>query len=159
MKKKFIVYYPSPLGVLKIISDGKGITALTIVEEAKTNLMHPILHEAVQQLAQYFQGKRKQFRLPLQPEGTPFQQKVWAALQEVPHGTVISYKALALKLGDEKLVRAVANANARNPVAILIPCHRVIGSGGQLTGYAWGLEKKAVLLQLEKGIRQGALPL
>jgi methylated-DNA-[protein]-cysteine S-methyltransferase len=109
------------------------------------------LISALQQLQEYLNGERKSFDLPLQPAGTPFQQKVWKALTEVKFGTTYSYKEFATKIADAKSPRAVATAIGANPVAILIPCHRIIGSKGDLTGYAWGLHRKEWLLNLEQG--------
>ncbi|WP_053406378.1 methylated-DNA--[protein]-cysteine S-methyltransferase [Persicobacter sp. CCB-QB2] len=154
MQKKSFGYYPSPLGVIKITVADNAVIGLTFVAEKKKNNPHPLIHKTVQQLVDYFKGKRKSFDLALRPEGTDFQKLVWQALENVPFGKQISYKALAIQLGDEKLVRAVANANAKNPIAILIPCHRVVGSSGALTGYAWGLDRKEFLLKLERGLQQ-----
>lgn len=115
----------------------------------------PLLKEAVRQLQQYFVGNRKQFELPLGPEGTPFQQKVWAALLTIPYGETRSYKEIAAQIGNAKACRAVGMANHRNPIGIIIPCHRVIGSSGSLTGYAGGIDKKQLLLELEQRNRLG----
>lgn len=109
---------------------------------------------ACEQLIAYFEGRRNRFQVPLCMEGTPFQQKVWEALLEVPFGATCSYKELARRVGAPKAVRAVAAANAKNPLAILIPCHRVVGSDGAPTGYAWGIWRKQWLLAHEKGLRQ-----
>ena len=108
-----------------------------------------IIGELEIQLKEYFEGKRKQFTVKLFIEGTPFQKKVWAALQEIPYGATCSYKEQSVAVGMTKAVRAVANANGANPVSIIIPCHRVIGSNGQLTGYGGGLWRKKFLLELE----------
>lgn len=105
------------------------------------------------QLHEYFNKTRKQFDVPLNPQGTPFQKQVWNELLTVPFGKTISYHQLSLKLGNEKVIRAAANANSKNPVAILIPCHRVIGSDGSLTGYAGGLWRKQWLLDFESGVQ------
>lgn len=110
-----------------------------------------VLIEAERQLREYFNGERKEFQLPLAPEGTAFQQKVWKALQTIPYGETRSYKEIAAQTGNEKACRAVGMANHRNPIGIMIPCHRVIGSGGKLVGYAGGLDKKKFLLELENG--------
>ncbi|MEJ1932857.1 methylated-DNA--[protein]-cysteine S-methyltransferase, partial [Nostoc sp. NIES-2111] len=114
-----------------------------------------VLLDAERQLAEYFGGWRQSFDLPLRAEGTAFQQEVWAALQEIPYGQTMSYGELAQKLGKEKAVRAVGAANGRNPIAIVVPCHRVIGADGSLTGYGGGMERKKFLLELES--RQGSL--
>lgn len=113
-----------------------------------------LLAEAEKQLKEYFHGERREFRLPLAPEGTNFQRKVWAALQTIPYGETRSYKEIAAQTGNEKACRAVGMANHRNPIGIFIPCHRVIGSSGKLTGYAGGLDKKKLLLELENGGRK-----
>lgn len=110
----------------------------------------PLLREAYEQLCQYLCGERRQFSVPLRPAGTPFQQSVWAALQQIPYGTTVSYKALAKAVGNEQACRAVGMANHRNPIAIMIPCHRVVGANGSLTGYASGLDRKQQLLTLEQ---------
>ena len=105
--------------------------------------------QAKAQLSEYFAGTRQEFTLPLSPKGTPFQQKVWAALQTIPYGQTRSYGEIARQIGSPKAARAVGMANHHNPIAILIPCHRVVGQNGALTGYAGGLERKKALLQLE----------
>ena len=110
----------------------------------------PLLLEAERQIAEYFEGERKRFDLPLAPEGTVFQKSVWAALIDIPYGEVRSYADIAKAVGKEKACRAVGMANHRNPIPVIIPCHRVIGADGTLTGYAGGLEKKRLLLTLEK---------
>ena len=107
------------------------------------------MEDAIIQLQEYFEGKRKQFTIRLNPQGTNFQKKVWQKLLEIPFGTTISYQQLSNQLGDSKAIRAVANANSKNPLWIIIPCHRVIGSDGSLTGYAGGLWRKKWLLEHE----------
>lgn len=109
----------------------------------------PLTQDCKAQLIEYFEGKRTSFDLPLTQEGTAFQQSVWNALQDIPFGETISYLRLASKMGDEKMIRAVANANGKNELAIVVPCHRIIGSDGSLTGYAWGLKRKQWLLDFE----------
>lgn len=131
----------------KIIHLSFGCCKMPEWTEKKTDL----LAEAEKQLEEYFHGERREFRLPLEPEGTAFQRKVWAALQTIPYGETRSYKEIAAQTGNEKACRAVGMANHRNPIGILIPCHRVIGSSGKLTGYAGGLDKKKFLLELENG--------
>ncbi|MCD8193056.1 MAG: methylated-DNA--[protein]-cysteine S-methyltransferase [Tannerellaceae bacterium] len=110
----------------------------------------PILEATILQLQQYFRGERTAFDLPLQPEGTPFQQQVWQELLKIPYGQTISYKELACRVGNPKASRAVGSANGKNEIFIIIPCHRVLQSDGKLGGYAYGLEMKLFLLQLEK---------
>jgi len=110
----------------------------------------PLLKEAHKQIAEYLKGQRKSFDLPLSPSGTEFQQKVWKALTSIPYGTTVSYKDIAGKIGNEKACRAVGMANNRNPIALIIPCHRVIGKNGKLIGYGGGLDIKEYLLKLER---------
>lgn len=117
----------------------------------------PFLKEAVAQLKEYFDGKRTQFSLALNPDGTDFQKRVWQQLIEIPFGKTKSYQEIANQLGDPKVIRAAASANGKNPIAIIIPCHRVIGSDGSLTGYAGGLPRKKWLLDFENPYRQGEL--
>lgn len=112
----------------------------------------PLIKRAAKQLDEYFNKKRKTFDLPLKPEGTDFQKKVWKALQRIPYGTTASYGEIAAAIGNHKASRAVGMANNRNPIAIIIPCHRVIGADGSLVGYAGGLEIKKILLELENAI-------
>ena len=141
----------TPLGIAEIQGNEAGISKIVITGE-KTVPSEEIpseLNEAVLQLAAYFKGELKEFQLKLNPEGTSFQKKVWEALQEIPYGETCSYLELSKKLGDVKAIRAVAAANGKNPLWIVIPCHRVIGSDGSLTGYAGGLWRKKWLLDFE----------
>ena len=149
----------SPLGYTKIIGDEDGIQSVTILnsEEKITDIIPEILEDCVIQLNEYFEGLRKQFQLKLNPEGTPFQKKVWDELLKIPFGKTISYLELSKKLGDIKAIRAVANANGKNPLWIIVPCHRVIGSDGSLTGYAGGLQRKQWLLEHEGPYKQTSL--
>jgi methylated-DNA-[protein]-cysteine S-methyltransferase len=118
-----------------------------------------IIREAREQLSQYFSGDRKQFDLPLLLVGSEFQKQVWQELEQIPYGETISYAGLSEKLGNKEAIRAVASANGANALSIIVPCHRVLGSNGHLTGYAGGLPVKKKLLQLEKALPQGELPL
>jgi len=148
----------TPLGVARIVGSRKGIAEIRVSEDP--SLVRTIPDElrfVCGQLKEYFEGSRKVFEVPLQPDGTPFQQKVWAALLEIPYGKRMSYLDLAKKLGDPRAVRAVAGANAKNPVWILIPCHRVVGTDGSLTGYAGGLHRKKWLLNHESPSGQTTL--
>lgn len=147
----FISYWESPIGKLQLKANELGLTSCWFVndEVLEPTLSAPILEEAVKQLTSYFEGELKSFELPVAPEGTDFQQKVWAALCEIPYGTTRSYLQLSLQLGDKNLTRAVGTANGRNPLGIIIPCHRVIGADGSLTGYAGGTWRKRALLKLE----------
>ncbi|MCE2708733.1 MAG: methylated-DNA--[protein]-cysteine S-methyltransferase [Algoriphagus sp.] len=136
---------------------GKIATLAFAEEQEGEEQVDALTLEVVQQLQEYFSGKRKTFSLAFTLEGTAFQQKVWAAVSRVPYGHTCSYAELAKKLGQPEAVRAVAAAVGANPVLILIPCHRIIGSDGKLRGYAGGLEKKKALLQLEGRAVQGTL--
>lgn len=149
----------SPLGFTKIVGDLDGITSVIVLnsEEKITDIIPDELEDCVIQLREYFEGIRTQFDLKLNPEGTDFQNKVWKLLEQIPHGKTISYLDLSKQLGDVKAIRAVANANGKNPLWIIIPCHRVIGSDGSLTGYAGGLHRKQWLLEHESPYKQQSL--
>jgi methylated-DNA-[protein]-cysteine S-methyltransferase len=150
----------SPVGMLKLIVTDKGLAAilwenddpkrvrLTPLIENKT---HPLLVATELQLKEYFEGKRTSFTVSLDPIGTEFQNKVWRALSEIPFGETRSYGEIAMRIGKAKAVRAVGAANGRNPISIIVPCHRVIGASGKLTGFAGGLKTKEQLLTLEIG--------
>lgn len=137
-----------PIGTVSAESDGTAVTALRFGPRQELGAC-PVIDRCEQELAEYFSGKRRDFTVPLRPAGTDFQQKVWALLQAIPYGATATYGALAAKAGNTKAARAVGMACNRNPIAILIPCHRVVGSTGGLTGYAGGLEIKKTLLTLE----------
>ncbi len=142
----------SPLGPLQLLSDGGQLWAIHFPDQhngAPDTLDDPVLQLARRQLQQYFAGTRHQFELPLAPRGTAFQRQVWQALRHIPYGQLRSYRDIALALGRPTASRAVGAANGRNPLPIVVPCHRVIGSNGQLTGYAGGLDLKHFLLDLE----------
>lgn len=148
----------TPLGWMNIEASDWSVFAVYFTPHPHEQQSdHPLVKEAISQLSQYFEGGLKEFRLPVDPPGTAFQRQVWEAVQKVPYGQTISYAKLARMLGDENKVRAVAAANGANPLAIVIPCHRIIGSNGQLTGYAWGLDRKDKLLQLESTREQLSL--
>lgn len=149
----------SPLGFTKISGDENGIACISILnsEEKITDIILSVLEDCVHQLQEYFEGKRTQFDLTLNLEGTDFQKKVWNKLQTIPYGKTYSYLQLTQQLGDVKAIRAVANANGKNPLWIVIPCHRVIGSDGGLTGYAGGLHRKQWLLEHESPYKQQRL--
>lgn len=144
----------SPIGYLISSTDGISITSLDFIDSSTIidNSNHPLLLELETQLNEYFNGKRHNFTLPLDPQGTPFQKEVWKTLQTIPYGETISYAQEAKRFGNPKAVRAVANANGKNSIAILIPCHRVIASDGTIGGYSGGIEKKEFLLKLENKI-------
>jgi methylated-DNA-[protein]-cysteine S-methyltransferase len=156
MEEAFI---PTPLGIAKVEGDENGLTAITVLdsETPLTDIIPETLQDAVYQLNEYFQGQRQHFELSLNPEGTEFQQKVWKALQDIPFGKTVSYLELSKTLGDVKAIRAVAAANGKNPLWIVVPCHRVIGSDGSLTGYAGGLHRKKWLLEHESPVKQQSL--
>lgn len=148
----------TPLGFTKIEGDENGITAITVLnEDIQPDIVPEILQDAVYQLQEYFEGKRTSFDLTLNPQGTEFQKRVWEALLQIPYGKTTSYLELSKKLGDIKAIRAVASANGKNPLWIVIPCHRVIGSNGDLTGYAGGLHRKKWLLEHESPVKQQRL--
>ena len=141
----------TPLGTAIIEGDENGISRMFLSDEISTDQNPPRqLAEAIRQLKEYFEGQRKEFDLKLNPSGTTFQKQVWSLLQNIPFGKTCSYLQLSRELGDPKAVRAVAAANGRNPLWILVPCHRVIGSNGSLTGYAGGLWRKKWLLEHEQ---------
>ena len=153
------VYIKSPLGTLEIEGDDNGVIAITFLDKdtSPTAVIPESLQGVVKQLNEYFTKKRTVFELKLAPQGTAFQTKVWSALQNIPFGKTASYSDMAKTLGDPKVIRAAASANGKNPIAIVIPCHRVIGSDGSLTGYAGGLHRKKWLLEHESLMRQGSL--
>src|SRR5690554_6248298 len=141
----------TPLGFTKITGDRNGISSIIVLnsDEKVTDSIPLELEDCVQQLNEYFEGTRTSFDLQLNPEGTPFQKQVWHELKTIPYGKTISYLELSKQLGDVKAIRAVANANGKNSLWIVIPCHRVIGSDGCLTGYAGGLHRNKSLLEHE----------
>jgi methylated-DNA-[protein]-cysteine S-methyltransferase len=147
------VYYNSPIGIVEIVSDENSIKELSFVENAMVNDLQTtpqILLTAMKQVEEYFQGKRSVFDLKLKAEGTDFQQKVWQSLIEVPYGETACYGDIARAVGNSKACRAVGGANNKNKIAIIIPCHRIVGADGSLTGYAGGLWRKEWLLKHEK---------
>jgi methylated-DNA-[protein]-cysteine S-methyltransferase len=154
-----LVVYKSPVGPLALASDGQALTGLAFETQS-----HPcralegaevgrdgVLDEARRQLDLYFAGKLKAFDLALNPQGTAFQKRVWMALRAIPFGTTASYAEIANRIDAPKAVRAVGGANGRNPIAIIVPCHRVIGANGSLAGFGGGIERKQFLLALERG--------
>lgn len=149
----------TPLGHAKLEGDEEGLSSLTLLNNETTisDIIPEILEEAVSQLEEYFEGERTQFSLILNPQGTDFQKRVWNALLDIPYGKTTSYLQLSKDLGDVKAIRAVANANSKNPLWIIVPCHRVIGSDGSLTGYAGGLHRKQWLLEHESPYKQQSL--
>jgi len=151
-------YLLSQLGPIEINMSNNGIASVSFIEHIPENHIAPAsLSDCLSQLDEYFSGKRKEFSLPLAPEGTSFQKQVWQELQTIPFGEKRSYLDIALKLGDKNVTRAIGAANGKNPLAIIIPCHRVIGENGKLTGYAGGLWRKEWLLDFESKKRQEKL--
>ncbi len=148
--------HDSPVGLLRLVSNGAALLHCEFENprypfEASPAGEDAIIRATRKQLDAYFAGKLRAFDLPLAPQGTPFQQRCWVALQKIPYGVTRSYGQQAATIGSPKAVRAVGLANGRNPIAIIIPCHRVIGANGSLTGYGGGMERKRQLLDLEQG--------
>ena len=149
----------SPLGNIEITCSETHVTALSFVEgmAAKTPSEHPLVKQTQTQLLEYFDGKREKFQLPINPEGTEFQKKVWLLLLKIPFGKTLSYLKLSQMSGNVKAIRAIAAAVGKNPILILIPCHRIIGSNGQMIGYSGGIPRKKSLLELEQKNPQKSL--
>lgn len=152
-------FLDSPVGQLKLVAHETALVAVLWENENPNrvrlaalveDLQHPILLKTAKQLNEYFEGKRQQFDLPLDFEGTAFQQQVWQALLTIPFGETRSYKQIAEQIGNVKAVRAVGAANSKNPISIIAPCHRVVGANGKLVGFAGGLKNKEILLKIEK---------
>ncbi len=150
-------YYNSPVGLIELAGTESALKELNFVEEEFEADFEttPYMEECIKQLDEYFKGSRKVFTLNLEPEGTDFQKKVWNELLKIPFGETRSYHYVTKALGDEKAIRAVANANGQNNISIIIPCHRVIGSNGSLTGYGGGLWRKKWLLEHESKFSDG----
>jgi len=151
-------FIESPLGITKIVGDANGITEISVLSEGKKSSKIPdSLKKCVTQMQEYFRGERQEFDFKINPAGTEFQQRVWQELLNIPFGKTMSYLDLSKKLGDVKAIRAVASANGKNPLWIVVPCHRVIGTNGSLTGYAGGLWRKKWLLEHESPSAQQSL--
>jgi methylated-DNA-[protein]-cysteine S-methyltransferase len=158
MTQEYKAYCQSEIGLIEVVGTEKIIKTVEFIDdEVETLSKHlpptdlpPIIAACLTQLEEYFQGDRQEFSLTLAPEGTDFQQAVWRQLETIPYGQTVSYLEVARQVGNKKAVRAVGAANGQNPIAIIVPCHRVIGSNGQLTGYGGGLWRKAWLLNHEK---------
>ena len=151
MFKEYKTYYNSNIGVLEITGTQKGILSVSFLKEKSTahvKIPH-CLKECYSQIDEYFKGNRKKFSVNIQLEGTDFQKKVWKQLIKIPFGKTVSYKDIAVSVGNKNAVRAVGNANGKNRIAIIIPCHRVIGSNGKLVGFGAGLWRKEWLLKHE----------
>lgn len=161
MAEYFKTFLKTANHLLKIESDELAIKAISFVKELEepSDIQPEILQKAQEELQKYFDGNLKEFSLKLEPDGTDFQKKVWALLYKIPYGKTWTYADMANKLGDPKVIRAAASANGKNPIAIIIPCHRVVGTNGSLTGYAVGLENKRYLLDLENRVANGVMEL
>jgi methylated-DNA-[protein]-cysteine S-methyltransferase len=158
MNDPYFTIVDSPIGELLLTGDDKRLTGLLMTESgdhravsAARTRRDDVFAGAATQLDEYFAGERENFDLRLDPSGTPFQLKVWSALREIPFGETRSYGQIAATIGQPKAARAVGTANNRNPIAVIVPCHRVIGTNGALVGYAGGLDRKRLLLSLERG--------
>lgn len=149
---RYLNYYDSPLGTLEVVTDEKNLLEIKFVEKKsmKESEKTTVFLQVEKELNEYFLGKREKFSVPFILNGTEFQKKVWIEVNNIPYGETKSYKEIAKNIGNEKAVRAVGNANNRNKLPIIIPCHRVIGSSGNLVGYGGGLSKKIYLLELEE---------
>ena len=152
--KFYTLYFDSPMGIIEIKTDDGSLVEVSIVEEKKrsSKVIPLIIRESYKQLQEYFEGKRVDFNLRIYIEGTEFQKKVWNELLKIPCGEIDTYKGIAEKIGNVKASRAVGNANNKNKILIVVPCHRVISSSGQLTGYRAGVENKEWLLNHEKSL-------
>ncbi|WP_439098730.1 methylated-DNA--[protein]-cysteine S-methyltransferase [Bacillus weihaiensis] len=149
----YVGYYHSPIGLVEIMTTDDAVLSATFVEqEADRQDTVEILERAIQQFDEYFKGVRKDFDLPCHVEGTEFQKNAWNALRKIPYGETKSYKQQAILIGNEKATRAIGNANSKNKISIVIPCHRVVGSNKSLTGYAGGINRKKWLLAHEQGV-------
>ena len=160
MITKYKTYYRSEIGLIEILGTENAILSVGFVDDKSLDNfeIHPCLEECVEQIDEYFRGERKEFSMNLQLQGTDFQKKVWSQLMKISFGETLSYKDIAASIGNKKAVRAVGNANGKNKIAIIIPCHRVIGSNGRLVGYASGVWRKKWLLLHERKILGGIEP-
>jgi methylated-DNA-[protein]-cysteine S-methyltransferase len=153
----FFTTVDSPIGELLLVSDGEALTGLSMQDARRPRPIEPHwqpapLDEPRRQLEEYFAGERTTFELPLRPHGSDFQRDVWRALTEIPYGETRSYGEIARRIGRPDAVRAVGAANGANPIAVIVPCHRVISADGSLTGFGGGLERKRTLLDIERGV-------
>jgi methylated-DNA-[protein]-cysteine S-methyltransferase len=151
VEKESILFYHSPIGLLEIKGTDSGITSILFYKEKQKEKapIPEVLKACAAQVDEYFRGRRKIFDVPLHLNGTSFQIKVWNELLKIPYGETVSYLDIALKVGNEKMIRAVGGANGKNPISIIVPCHRVIGTDGKLVGYGGGLWRKEWLLNHE----------
>ncbi|WEK34395.1 MAG: methylated-DNA--[protein]-cysteine S-methyltransferase [Candidatus Pseudobacter hemicellulosilyticus] len=167
MPPPFTTYYQSPVGLLRLSGTEHYLSEVCFIDnsdqlppdDASAGALPPLAIQATEELIQYFHGDRRSFELPVSQSGTEFQQKVWSELVNIPFGKTISYQELARRLGDPKVIRAAASTNGKNQLAIIVPCHRVIGAKNDLVGYAGGLWRKRWLLEHEKKIAHGVLTL
>lgn len=159
MNEVSFTYYKSPLGVLKIAGTENYISEVSFVDDennvASSTASNSLLHQCTEELIEYFNGKRLSFDIPVYQKGTEFQTKVWGELLNIAYGKTINYMTLAKRLGDPNCIRAAASSNGKNNIAIIVPCHRVIGSNQSLVGYAGGLWRKRWLIGLENRIANG----
>ena len=160
MPTKYISYLKSPIGEIKITADENSVNSILFVfddTEMEEENINDVLTQCKMELSEYFSGKRKEFEVPISQAGTSFQQRVWNDLVKIPYGKTVSYNFIAESLGDKKSIRAVGASNGKNQISIIVPCHRVIGSDGSLTGYAGGLWRKKWLLNHEKEFSGGEI--
>lgn len=151
-------YIDTPIGLIKLVASNVGVREITFCESKSHAIQgNEVTDNCKQQLHEYFNGNRKTFDLPLDPQGSAFQKSVWLCLSKIPHGQLLSYGDIANMIANPNASQAVGGANGKNPISIIVPCHRVIGENGRLTGYAGGLERKLWLLQHEGIIEEGAL--
>ena len=152
MPIKYVAYLKSPIGQIKLTADDNAVNSILFVfndTEMEEENINSVLTQCKTELSEYFAGKRKEFDVPIQQAGTEFQQRVWSELVKISYGKTVSYNHIAIALGDKKSVRVVGSSNGKNQISIIVPCHRVIGSDGSLTGYAGGLWRKKWLLNHE----------
>ena len=151
-------YLKTPAGFMEVTGTRRGVQTVRFINRKTRKLFTPFcLRECIEQLKEYFEGKREVFSIRLDLLGTDFQMRVWQELQKIPYGKTITYHELAERIGDPKAFRAVGQADAKNPVSVIIPCHRVLGNDGKLVGYAGGLERKKWLLEHEQKVKQLSL--
>ena len=161
MSTTYTQIYYSPIGVIKLVADESCIEQLVFIEDQQvdatliSSTTPDVINQCIDELIEYFAGKRKHFSVAINQAGTEFQQKVWKELYEIPFSKTLSYGELAKKMGDPNLVRAAASANAKNKIAIIVPCHRIVGADRSLVGYAWGKARKKWLLQHEFRLELG----
>lgn len=148
---KYTDYFEFPIGLLEVTATDNAITSILFIEPSEKKVASSqLVHRCKKQLAEYFKGQRTTFDLPLAPEGTLFQKSVWNELSNIPYGATVSYLEIGKRIGNPRAVRAIGGANGKNPITIILPCHRVIGANGNLVGYGGGLWRKEWLLNHEK---------